>query len=96
MSKDAPLLGALPRETVVLVCPEVAREPRRAWTVTADQDRGLSVWCGACRFERAGRVALGDLLAVWPLLALQERPEMGQTYERDALGQFLLRDIVHK
>ncbi|MBP0481934.1 hypothetical protein [Sagittula salina] len=82
----------LPEGARVMLCPEVAADLRRASMVAADLDRTCSVWCGACRFESAQAGRLADLLKVWPMLAVQEVPEMGQMYERDESGQWMLRE----
>lgn len=85
-------LAEMPGDTGVTLCPDVAADLGRALFVAADLDLRLSAWCGVCRFGegRAGR--LGDLLARWPMLARQERPDMGQSYERVAKGVWMLRE----
>ena len=84
--------AALPGDTPVVLCPEVAGDPRRAWSLSADQDRVWMVWCGACRFETGRHGRLDALLAAWPLLAGQELPRMGQRLERDRDGIWMMRE----
>jgi hypothetical protein len=89
-------LVELPRDHPVQACPEVHRDLGRAYSVAADLDRVLSVWCGICRFEQGHEIALPDLLGAWPMLKWQEVPKMGQTYERSEEGLWHLREIMER
>lgn len=82
----------LPAEAPVWLCPEVAADMGRAVSLAADEDLSWSAWCGICRFEAARQGRMADLLAAWPLLARQELPRMGQRYERDARGVWMMRE----
>ncbi|GAA4223687.1 hypothetical protein J4E08_19875 [Sagittula sp. NFXS13] len=84
----------LPAHSPVTLCPEVAKDLGRAVSVAADLDRTWTVWCGVCRLTDARYGRLGDVLEAWPLLARQELPKMGQRYERDNKGVWLLREEI--
>ncbi len=74
------------------MCPEAWAQVASAYTVSAAPDRGISVWCGCCRYEEAREGRLREVLAVWPLLAAQEVPKMGQFYEHIGKGVWMLRE----
>jgi hypothetical protein len=84
--------GDLPGAFAVMLCPEERVSIAKAYTVAAAPDRGISVWCGSCRFEEARAGRLREVLAVWPLLAAQEVPKMGQFYEHVGQGVWMLRE----
>ena len=85
-------LGDLPSDMAVTLCPELAGDIGRALFLSADLDLALSAWCGVCRFDEGHAGALSELLERWPMLARQDRPEMGQRYERVHKGVWLLRE----
>lgn len=76
----------------VTLCPHVAGDLRRLTVLSADLDLVLSGWCGRCRFERGEAGELAAVLAVWPMLNGQAPPLMGQRYERQADGAWLLEE----
>ncbi|AUC55090.1 MAG: hypothetical protein ACU0CC_16965 [Sagittula sp.] len=82
----------LPEGTPVMMCPEVRADPKAAYTVAAELDRNIAVWCGLCRFETARPGRLREVLDAWPMLARQEVPRMGQHYEHTGHGLWFLRE----
>ena len=90
--RPGPTFADLPEDQTVWFCPEVSADLKAAYSVAAELDRGLSVWCGICRFDSPHRGSLGAVLAAWPMLAQQEVPRMGQFYEHTGRGLWLLRE----